>query len=126
MLLVDDDQTQVANGCEDSRAGADHDVDVAAENLPPLRPTLRRRERAMQHADASWKARVDPIEKLRRQGNLRNQNQAAPAERARMFGGAQINFGLAAAGDTMKQESLKASLFNSPGDRAQCAILFRG
>ena len=67
----------------------------------------------MQHTDFAGEARVDAIQELRCQRDFRDDDQAAPCERARLSDGAEIDFGFATTGDAVEQKSLKAALGNA-------------
>ncbi len=62
VFLVDYDQSKLRDWREDRRAGADDDIDIAAQNMPPLGPTFRRGQGAVQHANFSREAPVDAIQ----------------------------------------------------------------
>jgi hypothetical protein len=62
----------------------------------------------MQHRDARVEARAQPAQCLRHQPDFRHQPQRLAALLQHALGQAQVDFGLAAAGDALQQERMKA------------------
>ena len=112
MLLVHDDEAERIDGREDGRARADDDAGAALADLVPLIVSFTRREMAVQHGDkclklAGTEARLEPLDRLRCQGNLRHQHDGSPALLKRAGDGLQINLGLAGAGDAVEEEGAR-------------------
>src|SRR3972149_2305980 len=119
MLFIDDDQTEVGQRRENRRARANHDIDVAAGDVPPVRPTLGAAERAVQHPNSPRESRVQTIDELGRQRYFRYQNETPTTQLASSLHGAQVDFGLSTAGDAMKEKCFKASVVKAIGDHAK-------
>ena len=109
VLLVDDDDAQRAHRREHGRARAQRDADLARPQAPPGRQPLARRQRAVQHRDVVAEAGPEARRQLRRQRDLGHQHQRAPPRRARRRDDAQVDLGLARAGDPLKQEAGEAA-----------------
>jgi hypothetical protein len=104
VLLVDDDQPGARQRREHRHARAQHQVGVAGERQQPMAQPLRRRQRAVQaDQQAGREARGETRLELRRQVDLGHQHQRLPAGRQRLRGGAQVDLGLARAGDAVQQ-----------------------
>ena len=102
VLFVDDHHAQVGERREHRRARADQDAMDAARALQPDVEPLRVRERGVQRGggpEALPKARRG----LRRQGDFRHQHQRLFAALQDFGDDAQIDLGLAAAGDAVEQ-----------------------
>ncbi len=138
MLLVDDDQAELARGGEDAAAGADDDVDVAGRDAPPMAAALRVAEVAVQHSQLAAAA-LEALDRLRRQANLRHEDQCLLALLDDLLDRAQVNLRLAAAGDAVQQKGAEAArqecgfellpdllLVRVEDDRAVGRGLFRG
>src|SRR5262245_17670895 len=74
MLLVDDDQAELPRRGEDGAASADDHLDLPGGNAPPVRAALGVAEVAVQHRHFA-KSATEPRDRLRRQADLRNQDQ---------------------------------------------------
>ena len=88
---------------EDRRARADDDVHFAAPDAVPLVVAFAVGEPAVLDRHARAEARAEHRRDRGRQRDLRHQHQHAAARRAHRLGQAQIDLGLAAAGDAMQQ-----------------------
>jgi hypothetical protein len=104
VLLVDDDQPEVRNRGEHGRARAEHDAGVAAEGIAPGEEPLVIGQGRMQHRHRRLEARAKTLEKLRRQSDLRHEQQRAPAGAQHLLDEPQVDLGLAAAGDPVQHE----------------------
>jgi hypothetical protein len=74
VLLVDDDRAQVAHRCEDRRPRTDRDALLAAPQREPRVVPLAIRERAVQHGDLVAEHGAEPVDRLRRQRDLRHEH----------------------------------------------------
>ena len=105
LLLVDHDQADLAEGREERRPRAHHDIGGTVEDAAPLVEALARRQLAVQEGDAvaepGHEARCD----LRRQCDLGHQDDHPKAARDRLARGPQVHLGLPARGHAMKQEA---------------------
>ena len=98
VLLVDDDQAESPHRREHGRAGADDDARLAARDPHALVAPLGIAERRVQDRDALAEAGAHPPDRLRRERDLRDEDDRA--EPALERGGArlQVDLGLAGAG----------------------------
>ncbi len=104
MLLVDDDQAEAGQGREDSRARPDADPGGAAAKALPLIAALAGREPGMEDGDALAEASPEPADGLRRQPDLGDEDDDAPAPLDGRLGGGQVDLGLARAGDAVQEQ----------------------
>ena len=94
---------------EDRRARADRDPRLARAQPPPLVVALALAERGVQQRDGVAEARLEAPDRLRRQRDLRHEHDHALPALERPRRGAQVDLGLARAGDAV-QEVLAAVL----------------
>ncbi len=120
VLLVDHDQPEVAHRREDGRARADRDPRLAAPQPPPLVVALALAERRVQQRDGVAEARLEAPDGLRRERDLRHEHDHARAALERRRGRAQVDLGLARAGDAVEQ--VRAAR-GDRGDRAACSAV---
>ncbi len=73
VLLVHQNQAQIRRGRKDRRARAHHDRRIAAPDAPPLLAALLGRKRGVQQRHLLPEGRVQQAGRLRRQPDLRNQ-----------------------------------------------------
>jgi hypothetical protein len=118
VFLVDDDQLQARHGHEDREPGAEHDVGVTGKRFEEAARTRRVGHAAVGADDVrGGEARGDATFELRRQGDLGHQHQGLAAAREHGIDGAQIDLGLAAAGDAVQQHDVEAGSGENGGDR---------
>ncbi len=103
VLLVDDDQPEPLDGREDRGARADGDPRLAAAQPPPLVVALALRQRGVQERDGVAEARGEARDGLRRERDLRHERDHALAALERRGRRAQVDLGLARAGDAVQQ-----------------------
>ena len=103
MLLVDDDQAEVAERREDGGPRADADAGRAGAQPPPLVEALALGEAGMEDGHAVAEARGDAADRLRGQADLGNEQDRAAAALERRLDGREVDLGLAGAGDSVKQ-----------------------
>ncbi len=104
MLLVDDDQSQPRQRGKHRQPRTQHQVGLAPVRQQPVAQALCRRQRAVQrHQPPSGKALGKARLQLRREVDLRHQHQHLPPLLQRPCGAAQVDLGLAAAGDALQQ-----------------------
>ena len=106
MLLVDDDQPEPLDRGEDGRARADGDPRLAGAQPPPLVVALALAQRRVQQRDRVPEARREARDGLRRQRDLRDERDHALATLQRRRRRAQVDLGLARAGDAVQQVRL--------------------
>ena len=107
VLLIDDNNPQAVKRREDGAPRADNDARRTRMNLVPFVVTFARREMAVKHRNLLLKVGescLKTFHRLRREGDLRHQDERGPAETERMLYGLQINFRLSAPGDAEEQQ----------------------
>ena len=102
VLLVHQNQAELGHGREDGRAGADDDGRIATPDAPPLLAALFRGQRGVQQRDFVAKGRVQQADALRRQADLRNQQDGREAALQRPLHRGQIDGCFARAGDAVQ------------------------
>ena len=127
VLLVDDHDAEVAHRREHRRARADRQRHRAGPQRTPRARALALGEARVQHRDRVAEAGPEPADQLRRERDLGHQEQRALALGARLGDGAQIDLGLARAGDAAEQERLRRARAHPPDDRVhRGALIDRG
>ena len=103
VLLIDDDQAEIAVGQEQGRAGARHHLDVAGcdARIDPL--ALAAGDAGMPGRRLGAEAGLEAVEELRRQGDFRHQDQRLPALPHGFGDRLEINLRLARSGDAFQQ-----------------------
>ena len=104
MLLVDDDQAEVADRGEDGRARADADAGLAAAQPPPLVVALAGGEGRVEDGEAVAEAGAEAGDRLRGQADLGDEDDRAPAALQRRLDRRQVDLGLARAGDAVQEQ----------------------
>ncbi len=126
MLLVDDDEPEIGDRREDRRPGAHDDARLALADPPPLVVALARRQLAVQHGHRGSEARPRGPHQHRRERDLGHQQDRALAEGERPLDAAQVDLGLAAAGDAVQQERPEATALDSVDEHPQHGLLVCG
>ena len=108
MLLVDDDEPELAHGREERAARADGDVDLPRVQARPHRVPLARREARVEHGDVVAEAGAEARDELRRERDLRDEHDHARARLPRDRDRAQVHLRLARAGHAVKEERRRA------------------
>ena len=109
VLLVDHHEPEPLDGREHRRARPDRDPRLAGAQPPPLVVALALAERGVQQRDGVAEARLEAPDRLRGQRDLRHEHDHALPALERPRRGAQVDLGLARAGDAV-QEVLAARL----------------
>jgi hypothetical protein len=104
VLLVDDDQAEVGEGREDRRARAHAHAGLAAAHPPPLVVALARGEAGVHDGDGVAEALHEAAGRLRRERDLWNEDDRRVAPFKGRGDRAQVDLGLAAAGDAVQEE----------------------
>lgn len=105
MLLVDDDQAEVADRGEDGRAGADADRRLAAAQAPPLVVALAGREGRVEDGEAVAEPGPEAGNGLGSEADLGDEDDRALAPLQGRLDGGQVDLGLARAGDAVQQQA---------------------
>ncbi len=109
MLLVDQDQAQPRQRREHRQPGAEHDVGAPGQRLHEAARARTIGKRGMQaHHVGGGEALRHALLELRRERDLRHQHQHLATLRQHVRGQAQVDLGLAAAGDAVQQPGAKA------------------
>ncbi len=109
MLLVDHDQAEPLDRREHRRARPHAHARLALAQPPPLLAALGRGEARVQHRHGLAEARDEATHDLRRQRDLGDQHDRPPAPRERTRRRAQVDLGLARAGDAVQQQRGRSS-----------------
>ena len=123
MLLVDADEAEPADRCEDGRAGADDHSGVPGRDALALVAPLGLGEARVEQRHALAEPRAEPSERLRRERDLRYEDDRAEAA---LEGGRtrpEVDLGLAAAGRAVEQEVSAAARVEAVHDPLDCAFL---
>ena len=104
MLLVNDDEAEIFKRRKKGAAGADHHVEVATPDVPPLVEPLSCRLPAVYQGDPSLEPGVYPLEGLGRECDLWHQQHSPAAQADGVGDGPEVNLGLAAAGHPVEEE----------------------
>ena len=116
MLLVDHHQPEVGDGGEHGRARPDGDPRLAGAQPPPLVVALAFAERGVQQRHGVAEARLEARDGLRRERDLRHEHDHAAPALERVRAGAQVDLGLAGAGDAVQQ--VRAARAQTPSSAA--------
>ena len=106
--FVDDDQPEVRIGQEQSRAGADRDLRLAARDRAPGAPPLRRAQVRMPRDRGAAEARLEALEEWLGERDLGQQDQRLFVLPQALGDRLEIDLGLARAGDSVEQHRIEA------------------
>ncbi len=105
VFFIDDDQSQMGCGCKDGTAGPHNHRHGSAGDLFPMPMPLDVAQVAVQYGHRA-ETFAEPGDGLRRQADFRHQDDRLPAVTDHFPDGVHIDFGFAAAGDTLHQDGL--------------------
>ena len=108
VFLVDADHAERRERREHGRARADHDGRLTGDDSLPLVPPLGLREARVQQRHAVAEARTKAAERLRRERDLRDEDDRAAAGGEGGCAGADVDLGLAAAGRAGEEDVASA------------------
>lgn len=130
MFFIDDDETEVLQGREESAARADDDDGFSAVDLMPFIEAFACREVAMQDGDlplAAGEAGFEAVDRLGSEGDLRNQDDGGAAFPQNVIDGLKVDFCFSAAGDSLEEDrAAEGGLFDGFEDVVQRGLLFIG
>ena len=106
VLLVDDDQTHASHRCEHGRAGADDDARLPSRDPVPLVASLGVAERRMDDRDEVAEAAAEAADGLRRERDLRDEDDRPEAALERGRARLEVHLGLAAARRAVEEDVL--------------------
>src|SRR5262245_51794970 len=109
VFLIDNDQAQWIDWRENGRACADDDAGAALANLVPFIVAFAGGKMAVQNSDqrlqrAGTESGFETLDRLRRERNLRHEDDGAFPLRKCVGNGLQIDFGFAAARDAVQKK----------------------
>ena len=104
VLLVDDDQPDVREGCHDREPRPDNDIDVAGADPPPLVRPLALAEARVQESDARVEVGTQPVHQGKCEGDLGDEDQRRPAGLERGRDRLDVDGRLATARDAIEKE----------------------
>ena len=110
MFFVDDDQAEGLDRREDRRASANHDIHFSTSDAVPLVVTLAVRQAAVLNGHPLSERGSEDRRDRRSERNFRHEHQDAAAGSLDQRGEAQIQLGLSAPGDAMKQHRPECAL----------------
>src|SRR5262249_49476348 len=113
VLLVDDNEAEFARRREDSTACPDDDLNVPGRDPPPVSAAFGVGEVAVQDGDVPAAA-LEARDRLRRERDLRNEDDRFLPLLHRLLDSSEINLRLSAARHAMQQERLERT---RPGER---------
>ena len=116
VLLVDDDQADVGNRREHRRARPDAHPRLAANEPLPFRRALRAGDPRVHDGDDVAEPRLEPLERLRRQRDLRHEHDCAASCGERVGDRVQVHLGLAGAGHAVQQQTRAGAVVQGAQD----------
>ena len=123
MLLVQHNQAEIPHGREQRRARPDDHGQLAGAGSAPGVIALAGGQAAMHERGAARKALGDAADRLRRQRDLGHEQDGALALLQCFGDGAQVNFGFAAAGNAVQQETRRFFMPQSRPNGIPCRLL---
>ncbi len=105
MLLVDDDQPEIARSARTRPSAARRRCAPRPRAAAATRRSARRAQARVQHRDGLAEAFDEAPDDLRRQRDLGHEHDRAATLRERELGGAQVDLGLARAGHPVQQRA---------------------
>ncbi len=126
VLLVDDDQAELAERREQGGARADRHRRLPGPDPPPLREALGPGEAGVQDRDVVAEARAEAADELRREPDLGDEHQHLAPLADRVLRRAEVDLGLAGAGDAVEQERPGRAGRRDRGERGLLVGVERG
>ena len=126
VLLVDDDETKVAERAKERRAGADYHAGRTAGDHIPLVQTLAGRKARMEHGDRLAKARTEAADGLGRKRDLGHEHAGRTAGRQHALNRREVDLGFAGAGDAVDQHHVAMSVQTGALNLRECLLLAVG
>ena len=124
LLLVQNNQSQVPQRRENGGAGAQNHLDLPPPDPLPLVIPLRHTQAAVEHGGPVSEIGEELPHHLRRQRDLRHQHHDISAPGQHLLHQPQIDLGLSAAGDALKQHRLRRGLLCQREDLVERGLLF--
>ena len=109
MFLVHHNQPEVAKRSKNSGARSDHESHIPASGLLPFLEPLAIGEFGMQNTEPAAKRLLGPVRDQRQKRNFRDEDQYRLARSNDLLREPEVDLGLSASGNTMKQENAEGS-----------------
>ena len=123
LVLLVDDEAQVAERTKERRAGAhDHARGTAGDHIP-LVQALAGREARMEHGDRLAKTRAEAADGLSRQRDLGHEHAGRTTGRQHALDGGEVHLGFAGAGDAVDQHHVAMSVQTGALNLRECLLL---
>ena len=103
MLLVNDDEPKIVNGCKHGRSSTDDHLRISPANPPPLIKPFPGTEPGMNHRRSAAESSAEPADHLGCQGDFRHQNHGTFSLPQGFSYQADKHFRFSAAGYAVKQ-----------------------
>ena len=126
VLLVDDDETQVAERAKERRTRADDNAGRTAGDHIPLVQALASRKTRMEHGYRLAKARAEAADGLGRQRDLGHQHAGRTAGRQHALNRRKVNLGFAGAGDAVDKDHVSVGVQTGALNLRECLLLAVG
>ena len=110
VFLIDDEDADIRKRREHRRARADDHARLARADAPPFVEMLSLRKAGMEDGRVRAEALMEPGDHLRREGDLRHEDDGAFAQFQRPAHQADVDLRLARAGDAVQQKTAAAML----------------
>ncbi len=126
LLLIDNDEAEFFERSEDGRARADNDASLPVADAPPFASALDIVEGGVEHSYAfelSAKPGAALAANPKGERDLGNEHQGGFAASESVLNAAQIDLGLATAGDAVKQLHAKLAKFETGANGIEDAFL---
>ena len=126
VLLVNDDEAQIAERAKERRAGAhDHAGRTAGDHIPLVQALAGRKAR-MEHGDRLAKARAEAADGLGRKRDLGHEHAGRTAGCQHALNRRKVNLGFAGAGDAVDKDHVAMSVQTSALDLGKRLLLAVG
>ena len=123
VLLVDNDETQVAERAKECRAGAhDHTRGTAGDHIPLVQALASRKSR-MEDRNHLAKARTEAADGLGRQRDLGHKHASRAASREHALDGGEVNLGFTGSGDAVDKDHIAVGVKAGTLDLSECLLL---
>jgi hypothetical protein len=103
VFFVEDDQTELRNGCEDGAAWSYDDLGFSVCDTSPLEIAFGSAHIGVKDGDG-LKTVFESASSLRCKADFGDENDGLSTELDRSFDGLHVDFGFAAAGDTVQKD----------------------
>ena len=126
VLLVDNDEAQVAERAKERRTRADDNTGCTAGNHVPLVQALTGRKARVEHSDRLAKARAEAADGLGRQRDLGHEHAGRTAGRQHALDRREVDLGFAGTGDAIDEHHIAVSVQACALNLRECLLLTVG